>query len=157
MIKLLRIFLFVALTFFVVESSYAQRRTKGENYHENQNPFGKKHREKRNQSRALSKRGRGSLFKRKSSAGGADAFAAHRTTGKRGFLSKLFGGGNSNAKNASLRKTKPGKLHNKEQVHLFKHHKTPGAKVRNGKFLRRQNKQRGRSRRSSGFSGKKRR
>lgn len=154
MSKLFKIFLISFLTFFVTETSFAQKK-KGENYHENQTPFGKKHREKKNQSKALSKRG--GLFKKKYSAGNADAFAGNSVRGRKGFLSKIFSGGSSSSKNASLRKTRPGKTQNKEQSKLFKRNRTK-TKNNNSGFLHRQNKDRSakRKRGNSVFSKKKR-
>lgn len=147
MSKLVKIFFVLTIAFFAVESSYAQKRSKGENYHENQNPFGKKRKEKKNQSRVRSKRG--GLFKKNSSAGNADAFAGNSIVGRKSFISKIFGGGgSSNSKNASLRKTKPGKTQNKEQSKLFRKHSNNN-KSKNSRFLHRQNKERS-SRRSRG-------
>lgn len=153
--KLFKIFLISFLTFFVVENSFAQRKGKGENYHENQNPFGKKSKEKKNQSKALSKRG--GLFKKKYSAGNADAFAGNSVRGRKGFLSKIFNGGGSSSKNASLRKTRPGKTQNKEQSQLFKRNRTKTKKNNSG-FLHHQNKERSskRKRGNAVFSKKKR-
>jgi len=157
MSKLFKIILICLLTFFVAETSYAQKKSKGENYHENQTPFGKKRKEKRNQSKALSKRGGGGLFKKKFSAGNADAFASNSVRGKRGFFSRLFSGGGSSSKNASLRKTRPGKTQNKEQSQLFKRNRTK-TKNNNSGFLHRQNKDRSakRKRGNAVFSKKKR-
>jgi len=157
MSKLFKIFLISFLTFFVAENSFAQRKGKGENYHENQNPFGKKSKERKNQSKALSKRGGGGLFKKKHSAGNADAFASNSVRGRKGFLSKIFNGGGSSSKNASLRKTRPGKTQNKEQNQLFKRNRTKTKKNNSG-FLHHQNKERSakRKRGNSVFSKKKR-
>jgi hypothetical protein len=136
-ITLLLFVLFFALT------SHAQKKNKGANFHENQNLFGSKKKEKGNQSRALSKRG--GLFKRKFSAGNADAFASHKVTGGRGLFSRLFNSGGQNSKNASLRKTRPGKIQNREQSKLFGKYHTNNKK-RNNAFLHKQNKRRKMSR-----------
>lgn len=133
---------------------YAQKRK--ENYHENQNPFGRKKKEKKNQSKALSKRGGGGLFKKKHSAGNADAFASNKISGGRGFMYKIFHGGGSGSKNASLRKTRPGKVQDKENSRLFKRNRTNNKK-RNSSFLHKQNKERSskRKRGNSVFAKKK--
>jgi hypothetical protein len=138
----------------VAPSAFGQRK---EGYHENQNPFGRKKKEKRNQSKALSRRGGGGLFKKKRSASNADAFANNSVRGGHGFLYKLLhpGGG---TKNASLRKTRPGKVQNHENSRLFHRHTTKN-RNRNGSFLKKQNKERS-SRRPRGnnvFHKKKRR
>jgi hypothetical protein len=125
--------------------AFSQR--KKENYHENHNPFGRKKKEKKNQSKALSKRG-GGMFKKKRSAGNADAFAGNRISGSHGFLYKIFHSGSSGSKNASLRKTRPGKVQDRENSRLFKRSRT-GTKKRNSSFLHKQNKERS-SRRSRG-------
>lgn len=125
--------------------AFSQR--KKENYHENQNPFGKKKKEKKNQSKALSKRGGkgGGLFKKKHSAGNADAFASNRISGGRGFFYKIFHPGGSGTKNASLRKTKPGKVQDRENSKLFKRNRT-STKKHNSGFLNKQNKERSKRR-----------
>ncbi len=87
---------------------------------ENQNPFGHKKKEKKNQ--RASRSSKGSIFKRKSSKGNADAFASNSIRGKRGFLAGIFGGNKS--KNASLRKSKPGKVQEREQSRLFRKNST---------------------------------
>jgi hypothetical protein len=139
---------FLLLSMMVALPAFSQRQK--ENYHENQNPFGKKKKEKRNQSKALSKRGGGGLFKKKHSAGNADNFASNRISGGRGFFYKMFHGNHSGSKNASLRKTKPGKVQDKENSRLFKRNRT-STKKRNSGFLNKQNKDRS-SRRTRGNS-----
>ena len=118
--------------------SYGQR--KRENFKENHAPFGGRKKEKRNQkgAKVFAKRGGGGLFKRKRSNGGADAFASNSVRGKRGFLSSIFNGGNK-PRNASLRKTKPGRVQNVEQKQLFRRHRTAG-KNRHERILKKQNK-----------------
>jgi hypothetical protein len=140
---------------FVVYNTYAQKKNKGSNFHENQNLFGSKKKEKRNQSKALSRRG--SFFKRKFSAGNADAFVNHRVTGSKGFFAKLFRPGSQFARNASLRKTRPGKIQNREQSKLFGKYQTNN-KRKNNAFLNKQNKRRkmSRVRGNSVFSKRKR-
>jgi hypothetical protein len=124
------------------------------NFHENTKGGRKK--ENGNQtSNAVSKRG-GGLFKRNKSAGNADAFANNSIRGGGGFFHKLFhgkgGGGESN--NASLRKTKPGKVQNHEQKGLFRRNQS-AKKAGNEKYLKRQKKERSKNRsRGSSFSAK---
>ena len=123
------------------------------NFHENTKGGRKK--ENGNQtSNAVSKRG-GGLFKRNKSAGNADAFANNSVRGGGGFFHKLFhgnGGGQSN--NASLRKTKPGKVQNREQAGLFRRNQS-SKKAGNEKYLKRQKKERSKNRsRGSSFSAK---
>ena len=136
-------------------SIYAQKKVKGSNFHENQNLFGSKKKEKSNQSKALSKRK--SLIKRKFSAGNADAFAGNKITGRKGLIAKLFRPGSQNSRNASLRKTRPGKIQNREQTKLFGKYKSHNKK-RNNAFLSKQNKRRSmtRTRGNSVFSKRKR-
>jgi hypothetical protein len=139
----------------IAPAAFGQRK---ENYHENQNPFGRKKKEKKNQSKALSKRGGGKLFKKKRSAGGADAFASNRIRGGHGFLFKVLHPGGGGTKNASLRKTRPGKVQNRENSKLFHRH-TTNNKKRNSGFLKKQNKERSgrRTRGNNVFHKKKRR
>ena len=103
--------------------SVAQKANKESSFKENHTPFGKRKKEKKNQKGTSGKISRGggfSLFKKRNkSAGNADSFANNSTTGGRGFFYKLFHPFSSSAKNASLRKTKPGKVQNKEQKRLF--------------------------------------
>ena len=138
-----RIIVLVLFMLSMAYTSYAQKKNKGSNFHENQNLFGSKKKEKRNQSNALSKRG--SLFKRKFSAGNADAFAGNKITGGKGFFAKLFRPGSKNERNASLRKTRPGKIQNREQSKLFGKYQSNNKK-RNSAFLHKQNKRRKMSR-----------
>ncbi|HWY33823.1 MAG TPA: hypothetical protein VNX68_04210, partial [Nitrosopumilaceae archaeon] len=108
------------LTLCFALPGYAQKHSKREKLSENHSPFGRKKKEKHNQrSHMFSKRG--GLFHRRASKGNADAFASN-STGRRGFFSRLFSGGGT--KNASLRKTKPGKVQNREQPLLFHRHRT---------------------------------
>ena len=119
------------------------------NYHENTKGGRKK--ESGNQtSSAVSKR-RG-LFKRNRSAGNADAFASNRASGGGGFFHKLFhGSGGKNSQNASLRKTRPGKVQNREQAGLFRRIVSP-KKAGNESFQKRQRKERAKNRsRGSSF------
>jgi hypothetical protein len=122
------------------------------NFHENSKGGRKK--ESGNQtSNAVSKRGR--LFKRHKSAGNADAFASNSARGGGGFFHRLFHGkGGSESRNASLRKTKPGKTQNREQGGLFKRIVSP-KKSGNEKFQGRQRKERAKNRsRGNSFSGR---
>ena len=122
------------------------------NFHENSKGGRKK--ESGNQtSNAVSKRG--GLFKRHKSAGNADAFASNSARGGGGFFHKLFHGkGGSESRNASLRKTKPGKTQNREQRGLFKRIVSP-KKSGNEKFQGRQRKERAKNRsRGNSFSNK---
>ena len=120
------------------------------NFHEN-TKGGRKKEGSNQTSNVVSKRG--GLFKKNKSAGNADAFAANRATGGGGFFYKLFhgGGGGKNAQNASLRKTRPGKVQNREQAGLFRRIVSP-RKAGNESFLNRQRKDRTRNRsRGSSF------
>jgi hypothetical protein len=119
------------------------------NFHEN-NKGGRKKESSNQTSNAVSKRG--GLFKRQKSAGNADAFANNSTRGG-GFFRKLFHGkGGSESRNASLRKTKPGKVQNREQGGLFRRIVSP-KKSGNEKFQNRQRKDRAKNRsRGNSFS-----
>lgn len=125
------------------------------NFHENTKGGRKK--ENGNQtSNAVSKRGHRGLFKKNRSDGNADAFASNSVRGGGGFFHRLFHGkgGGSETRNASLRKTKPGKVQNREQGGLFRRHQS-AKKAGNEKFLSRQKKERSRNRsRGSSFSAK---
>ena len=91
-------------------------------------------------------RGRGGLFKRHRSDGNADAFAANRSGGGSGFFYKLFHGSKrSESKNASLRKTRPGKVQDREQPGLFRRIVSP-KKAGNESFLNRQRQERSKNR-----------
>jgi len=117
------------------------------NYHENTSGGRKK--ESSNQTGGVKKRS-GGLFHRNRSAGNADAFASNRASGGGGFFHKLFhGGGSSAPKNASLRKTKPGKVQDREQRGLFRRILSP-KKAGNEKFLKRQKKDRAKNRSRGG-------
>jgi hypothetical protein len=120
------------------------------NYHENTSGGRKK--ESSNQTSGVSKRRSGGLFKRNRSAGNADAFASNRASGGGGFFHKLFhrsGGGGHETRNASLRKTKPGKVQDREQRGLFRRIVSP-KKAGNEKFLKRQKKDRAKNRSRGG-------
>lgn len=150
-VKRMRRLLTIILFFAVLALLMPYTGLSQSNFHENTKGGRKK--ESHNQtSGTLSKRG--GLFKRNKSAGNADAFASNRASGG-GFFHKLFHGGGSHApKNASLRKTKPGKVQNREQGKLFKRHASKH-KLGNEKFQSRQRKERSKNRsRGSSFSGK---
>ena len=88
---------------------------------ENQTPFGRKKKEKKNQ-KVFSKRGGGMFHHKKTGQGNANQFAGNRISGKKSFWASIFGTRSSN--NASLRKTKPAK---KGDDHaLFKRNRTNG-------------------------------
>ncbi|MEO8761191.1 MAG: hypothetical protein ABI388_07725, partial [Bacteroidia bacterium] len=85
--------------------------------------------------------------------GNADAFASNRASGG-GFFHKIFHGDGSRApRNASLRKTKPGKVQNHEQKGLFKRNASKH-KLGNEKFQSRQRKERSRNRSRGGSFSK---
>jgi len=103
--RLITIFLFfVGVAIFTPSIGFAQK-----NFHEN-TAGGRKKEGKNQTSGTLSRRG--SIFKKKRSAGNADDFASNRASGG-GFFYKIFHGGSSAPGNASLRKTKPGKVQNR--------------------------------------------
>ncbi len=115
------IMLLVGCFFLLPRFVLAQKAKQESSFKENHTPFGRK-KEKRNQSSAGKiKRGGGfSIFKkRKKSAGNADHFASNSTRGSRGFIYKIFHPNSGSPKNASLRKTRPGKVQNREQRNLF--------------------------------------
>ncbi|HXU27451.1 MAG TPA: hypothetical protein VN698_09490 [Bacteroidia bacterium] len=146
---LIFILFITGLSLLVPHTGFAQG-----NFHENTKGGRKK--ENGNQtSNAVSKRGHGGLFKRNKSAGNADAFASNSVRGGGGFFHKLFHGkGGSESRNASLRKTKPGKVQNREQAGLFRRHQS-AKKAGNEKYLKRQKNERSKNRsRGSSFSGK---
>jgi hypothetical protein len=145
--RLLTIFLFFSVIGLLLPAvGFSQS-----NFHEN-TAGGRKKESKNQTSGAVSKRG--GIFKRNKSAGNADAFASHRSNGG-GFFHKMFHGSGSHApKNASLRKTKPGKVQNREQKGLFKRNASKH-KLSNEKFQSRQRKERSRNRsRGGSFSGR---
>ena len=120
--RLSGIFLLLGIFFLAPALSFAQKAKKENSFNENHTPFGKRKKEKRNQSTAgkISRGGGFSLFKkRKKSAGNADAFASNSARGGRGFLYKVFHPNSGSPKNASLRRTRPGKVQNREQKSLF--------------------------------------
>lgn len=146
--RALTLFLFVAgLFLFMPHTGSAQG-----NFHENTKGGRKK--ESSNQTSGKVSR-RGGLFKKRSkSAGNADSFASNSIRGGGGFFHKLFHGGKggSESRNASLRKTKPGKVQNREQKGLFRRNQS-ARKASNEKYLNRQRKERSKNRsRGSSFS-----
>jgi hypothetical protein len=159
--RILFIALLGGLFFIAPQSLWAQKKTVKENFKENHNPFGKRKKEKKNQkgtSNTIAKRG--GIFKRFNSRsnGNADAFATHSISGSKGFMYKVFHpGGGGSSRNASLRKTKPGRVQNKEQPKLF-HRLMSNNKGRHEKIQGRQRKERHRNRKRGNdvFSTKKR-
>ena len=145
--RLLTLFVF-AIGFFLLmpQAGFSQS-----NFHEN-SKGGRKKENSNQTSSAVSKRG--GLFKKNKSAGNADAFASHRASGG-GFFHKLFhgGGGSGAPKNASLRKTKPGKVQNREQKGLFRRIVSP-KKSGNENFQKRQRKERAKNRSRGGSFSK---
>ena len=134
---------FIGVAVLTPSIGFAQK-----NFHEN--TAGGRRKEGKNQTSGTLSR-RGGLFKKKRSAGNADAFASNRASGG-GFFHKIFHGGSSAPRNASLRKTKPGKVQNREQGKLFKRNASKH-KLGNEKFQSRQRKERSRNRsRGSSFS-----
>ncbi|HTA61970.1 MAG TPA: hypothetical protein VK835_05920 [Bacteroidia bacterium] len=120
------------------------------NFHENT----KGGRKKESGNQTTTKRHHGLFKKRDKSAGNADAFASNSARGGGGFFHKLFHGKGGEPRNASLRKTKPGKVQNHEQKGLFRRNQSP-KKAGNEKYLKRQKKDRSKNRsRGSSFSGK---
>ncbi len=121
--RCLGILLLAGFFFLVPDISYAQKAKKESTFKENHTPFGKRKKEKKNQKGTSGKISRGggfSLFKKRQKSGGnADAFASNSARGGRGFMYKLFHPNSGQTKNASLRKTKPGKVQNREQHKLF--------------------------------------
>lgn len=121
--RLVRILLVAGCFLFLPEYSLAQKAKQEKAFKENHTPFGKRRKERKNQKGTAGKISRGggfSLFKkRKRSAGNADAFASNSIRGGRGFMYKLFHPNSSSPKNASLRKTRPGKVQDREQKKLF--------------------------------------
>ena len=136
----------VGLIFLVPESLFAQKRAIKENFKENHTPFGRRKKEKKNQkgtSNAISKRG--GIFKRKGSNGNANSFANNSISGSKGFFYRILHPNKGTARNASLRKTKPGKVQNREQSKLFSRLFTKN-KGRHEMIQSKQRKQRGRNR-----------
>src|SRR5437016_5485355 len=125
--RFLTIFLMGCLFVAFPQFSFAQKRAAKENFKENHTPFGKRKKEKKNQkgtSNSVAKRG--GIFKARSRSGGnADAFAKNSVGGSRGFLYKVFHPNSGQTRNASLRKTKPGRVQNREQSKLFHRLFTP--------------------------------
>jgi hypothetical protein len=142
--KVLTLVVFIAGLFLLMPYiSFSQS-----NFHEN-TKGGRKKENSNQTSNVVSKRG--GLFKRNKSAGNADAFATNRATGGGGFFYKLFHGAGSGPKNASLRKTRPGRVQDREQVGLFRRIVSP-KKAGNESFLKRQRKERTKNRsRGSSF------
>lgn len=142
---LLRIF-FCALILlvFAPQESLAQRKTKRENFKENHNPFAGRRKERKNQGGTSAKvfQKRKGFFVRKRSAGNADDFAAngHRSGGWfTNFMASLSL--NKSQRNASLRKTKPGKVQDREQPRLF-HRNASKNKLRHERIHRENRKKR---------------
>lgn len=152
----------VLLGLFLVAPSamLAQKRTGKENFKENHTPFGQRKKERKNQkgtSNSIAKRG-GIFKKRSRSNGNADAFAHNSITGGRGFFYRVFHpGSGSQPKNASLRKTRPGRVQDREQSKLFHRLLTPN-KGRHERIQARQRQERSRNRKRGNdvFSGRKR-
>ena len=146
--RALILILFMAGFFLLVPNSVLAQG----NFHENTKGGRKK--ENGNQTSNVVSKRRG-LFKGNKSDGNADAFANNSIRGGGGFFHKLFhGGGGSEPKNASLRKTNPGKVQNREQAGLFRRNQS-AKKAGNEKYLNRQRKERSKNRsRGSSFSTK---
>lgn len=115
--------LLTGILFLLPGFALAQKANKEKSFKENHTPFGKRKKEKKNQKGTAGKIRRGGGFtlfkKRQRSAGNADAFASNSARGGRGFLYKVFHPNSSSPKNASLRKTRPGKVQDREQKKLF--------------------------------------
>jgi hypothetical protein len=146
--RFLGIFVLLGLFLLAPSAMLAQKRAAKEDFKENHTPFGQRKKEKRNQkgtSNSIAKRG--GIFKKKSRSGGnADAFARNSITGGRGFMYKIFHpGSSSQPKNASLRKTRPGRVQDREQHKLFHRLMTPN-KGRHERIQSRQRKERSRNR-----------
>ena len=141
----MRRILFIALLgclFFVApQDIFAQKKTVKENFKENHNPFGRRKKERKNQtSNSIAKRG--GIFRNWGKRNGnADAFASNSISGSKGFMYKIFHPNGSSPKNASLRKTKPGRVQNREQPRLF-HRLLSNNKARHEKIQGRQRKER---------------
>lgn len=121
------------------------------NKNETENPFGRKKKEKKNQ-KVFSKRAPG-VFSRKKGRGNANQFANHRISGKKSFVTMIFG--QRSTHNASLRKTKPSKK--KEDNKLFKVAHTNAKRDRTNHLLNHNRKrEKNRKRGSDVFSRKKR-
>ena len=158
MVRVLIIALLGGIFFLFPQMLLAQKKTTKENFKENHNPFGGRKKERKNQkgtSNSISKRG--GIFKRSRSSGNADAFANHSMTGGKSFFYKLFHPNSGTTRNASLRKTKPGKVQNREQPKLF-HRLMSNNKARHEKIQGRQRKERHRNRKRGNavFADKKR-
>lgn len=121
--KISGILLLAGLFLLIPGISYAQKAKQENSFKENHTPFGRKKEKKQRGTAGKISRGSGfSLFKkRQRSAGNADHFASNSTTGGRSFMYKIFHPNSSSSpKNASLRKTRPGKVQNREQPRLFR-------------------------------------
>lgn len=130
----------------------AQKANQESSFKENHTPFGKRKKERKNQSTAGKISRGGGLFsfkKRKKSAGNADHFANNSIRGGRGFMYKLFHPNSNQPKNASLRKTRPGKVQNREQKGLF-HRLTTKNKLNHERIQSRNRKERARKRKRFG-------
>ncbi len=159
MSRVLIIVLLGGLFFLFPQDIFAQKKTVKENFRENHNPFGKRRKERKNQkgtSNTIAKRN--GIFKRRSrSSGNADAFASNSISGSKGFFYKLFHPNGGQTRNASLRKTKPGRVQDREQSKLF-HRILSRNKGRHESIQSRQRKERHRNRKRGNdvFSDKKR-
>jgi hypothetical protein len=148
-----------SLLFLFPQDIFAQKKAAKENFKENHNPFGKRRKEKKNQkgtSKTIAKRN--GIFKGRSKSGGnADAFATHSISGSKGFFYKVFHPNSGKTRNASLRKTKPGRVQDREQSKLF-HRILSKNKARHESIQSRQRKERHRNRKRGNdvFSDKKR-
>jgi len=120
--RLVGIMLLVGSFFLFPSISHGQKANKEKSFKENHTPFGKRKKERKNQKGTAGKisRGGGLFKKRQRSAGNADHFASNSARGGRGFLYKMFHPNSGSPKNASLRRTRPGKVQNREQKGLFK-------------------------------------
>jgi hypothetical protein len=123
MVRLVGILLLLGSLFLFPEAALAQKAKQEGAFKENHTPFGKRRKERKNQKGTAGKISRGggfSLFKKRNrSAGNADAFASNSMRGGRGFMYKIFHPNSSSPRNASLRKTRPGKVQDREQKKLF--------------------------------------
>ncbi len=143
------IWLLLGFLFLLPEYSSAQKANKEKSFKENHTPFGKRRKERKNQKGTAGKISRGggmSIFKkRQKSAGNADAFASNSARGGRGFMYRIFHPNSGSPKNASLRKTKPGKVQNREQHKLF-HRLSTKSKMNHERIQKTNRKERSRRR-----------
>ncbi len=148
------LFIVIILGLIVITPAFAQRTSKQEKFNENHSPFGRRKKERANMRHSLFAGKK--LFRRGKSHGNADDFASNSGHAKRGFLSRVFSRGGGSERNASLRKTKPGNVQNREQKGLFHWARTRN-KNDHQRIQRHQNKERRKSRirGNSAFSKKK--